>query len=174
MHNVINAYYIGAVKCMNKMAARLKLPQYADADKLTKAFHEAFYLPEKKLFRDSVESDHISMPSNVFAWFYGLVPDVDAFKQELLPRIREVRMSKAVLFEGFPLLACLLRDGEEELAFELLTDDGAWMNMLKEGATRTFESWGADWKWNTSLFHLTLSYGAAFLTDWPLKKIMTL
>ena len=123
------------------------------------------------MFRDSVETDHISMPSNVFAWFYGLVPDVEGLKEQLLPRIREVRMSKSVLFEGFPLLLCLLRDGEEELAFELLTDDGAWMNMLNEGATRTFESWGADWKWNTSLFHLTLSYGAAFLTDWPIKKV---
>lgn len=173
MHNVINAYYIGAVKCMNKMAARLGLPPYADAEKLTAAFQEAFYLPEKKMFRDSVDSDHISMPGNIFAWFYELVPDVESFKRELLPRIREARMRKSVLFEGFPLLTCLLRDGEQELAFELLTDDGAWMNMLKEGATRTFESWGADWKWNTSLFHLTLSYGAAFLTDWPLKKIMT-
>ena len=174
MHNVLNAYYIGAVKCMNKIAAALDLPPYADAEKLTGAFLKAFYLPEKKLFRDSVESDHISMPGNVFAWFYGLVPELEDFKKELLPRIRDARMSKSVLFEGFPLLACLIRDGEEELAYELLTDDGAWMNMLKEGATRTFESWGADWKWNTSLFHLTLSYGAAFLTDWPLKKVMSL
>ena len=86
---------------------------------------------------------------------------------------RNARMSKSVLFEGFPLLASLVREGEEKLAFELLTDDGAWMNMLKEGASRTFESWGANWKWNTSLFHLTLTYGALFLTDWPLKKIFT-
>ena len=25
--------------------------------------------------------------------------------------------------------------------------------MIKEGATTTFEAWGKDQKWNTSLFH---------------------
>ena len=26
-------------------------------------------------------------------------------------------------------------------------------NMINEGATTTFEAWGVDQKWNTSLFH---------------------
>ena len=173
MHNVINAYYIGAIKCMNKMASVLGLPPCGDAEKLTSAFYEVFYVPEKKLFRDSAGSSHISMPGNVFAWFYGLTDRAEGFRERMLPLVRDARMSKSVLFEGFPLLASLVRDGEDALAFELLTDDGAWMNMLKEGASRTFESWGADRKWNTSLFHLTLTYGALFLTDWPLKKIFT-
>lgn len=37
--------------------------------------------------------------------------------------------------------------------------------MLREGATTTFEGWGKETKWNTSLFHLTVSYAAVFLAD---------
>ena len=46
------------------------------------------------------------------------------------------------------------------------------MKMLAEGATRTFEGWGRDMKWNTSLFHLTLTLAAAFLTDWKPEKVL--
>ena len=37
--------------------------------------------------------------------------------------------------------------------------------MLSEGATATFECWGKDEKWNTSLFHMTFSYAAVFLAE---------
>jgi hypothetical protein len=37
--------------------------------------------------------------------------------------------------------------------------------MLRESATATYEGWGRDTKWNTSLFHLTLSYAALFLAN---------
>ena len=37
--------------------------------------------------------------------------------------------------------------------------------MLFEGASATFEGWGKETKWNTSLFHLTMSYAAVFLSD---------
>ena len=50
-------------------------------------------------------------------------------------------------------LAALIKCGEIEKAERLATDDGAWLNMLYEGATTTFEVWGKDQKWNTSLFH---------------------
>jgi hypothetical protein len=43
--------------------------------------------------------------------------------------------------------------GEREKAERLATDEGAWLNMLAEGATTTFEAWGKAQKWNTSLFH---------------------
>ena len=39
------------------------------------------------------------------------------------------------------------------------------LRMLREGATTIFEGWGKDEKWNTSLFHLTMSYAALFMTD---------
>ena len=45
----------------------------------------------------------------------------------------------------------------------MLASPEAWRRMIREGATRTFEGWGADTKWNTSLFHLTTAAGAIFL-----------
>ena len=50
-------------------------------------------------------------------------------------------------------LAALKVNGEDDLALELATNDNAWMNMISEGATTTFEAWGKDQKWNTSLCH---------------------
>ena len=52
-----------------------------------------------------------------------------------------------------------------------MLDEGAWLRMLSEDATTTFEGWGKDTKWNTSLFHLTMSYAAIFLSDTDLKKL---
>ncbi|MFA6930674.1 MAG: family 78 glycoside hydrolase catalytic domain [Lentisphaeria bacterium] len=170
-HNVINAYYIGAVKCLNKIARQLGLAPYGDAETLQKAFADAFYVPGQHLFRDSAESDHVSMPGNVFAYFFDLFPDPVAGKQSILAMVREKRLTQSLFFVTFPLFCGLIRDGEESLVYDLLTDRQAWLNMLSEGATRTFEGWSRDLKWNTSLFHLTLAYGAAFLTEWDIPEI---
>ena len=53
----------------------------------------------------------------------------------------------------------------EALLHELLVSPDAWLRNLREGATRTFEGWGRDTKWNTSLYHLTIASVALFLTD---------
>ena len=171
-HNAINAYYIGAVKCLNKIARWLGLEPYADAAALQAAFVEAFYDRERKLFRDSAESGHISMPGNIYAAFYELFPDRAGVKN-VIAMIREKRLSQSLLFVTFPLLAFLKKENEDELLRELLTDDQAWLNILAEGGTRTFEGWGRETKWNTSLFHLTLTFGAAFLTDWNISDILS-
>jgi len=65
-----------------------------------------------------------------------------------------------------------VRYGMENKIKTLMLDEGAWLRMLKEDATTTFEGWGKDVKWNTSLFHLTLSYGAVFLSDINLKNLL--
>ena len=58
------------------------------------------------------------------------------------------------MYIGIYLIYGLMRQGETELLHELLVDEGAWLRMLSEGATSTFEAWYKDQKWNTSLFHL--------------------
>lgn len=174
-HNAINAYYIGAIKCLNKVAGLIGMRPYKTADELSvleSAFVDAFYDHERMLFRDSVSSSHISMPGNAFALWFELFPNsdgVEKFKQ----MIREKRLSQSMFFVTFPMFCALIRDGEEALVHDLLTDEHAWLNMISEGATRTFEGWGKDMKWNTSLFHLTMSYGAAFLTDFNAKEIFS-
>ncbi len=170
-HNAINAYYIGAVKCLNKIAAKLGRAPYADAEKLQEAFVNAFYDREKQLFRDSGKSEHISMAGNVYAAFYELFPEETGYSN-MMAMIREKRLSKGLLFVTLPLLAFVKKRGDEELLHELLTDNKAWLNIINQDGKRTFEGWSRDMKWNTSLFHLTLTLGAAFLTDWNLSEIL--
>ena len=54
-------------------------------------------------------------------------------------------------------------DGDTQRLRTALLDPGAWLRMLREGAATTYEGWGRDTKWNTSLFHLTMAYALAFL-----------
>ena len=63
------------------------------------------------------------------------------------------------------------KDGEDARLRTALLHEGAWLRMLREDATTTFEGWGRDTKWNTSLFHLTMSYAAAFMADVDLWHI---
>lgn len=173
MHNVINAWYIGAIKSYNKTARKLGEPEYPGEAKLVEAFQNAFYDSQKKLFKDSVESSHSSFQANIFPWFMGLYPDEDC-RKNIVELVRKNRMKKSMLYTTFPMLVSLRRDGEEQLLYELLTDDGAWLNMINEGATSTFEGWSKTSKWNTSLFHLLLTYGAVFMVEWDVGKTLDL
>ena len=67
----------------------------------------------------------------------------------------------------------LAKDGDEARIREALLHDGAWKRMLDEDATTTFEGWGKETKWNTSLFHLTMSYAALFIADVDLKPLFS-
>lgn len=173
-HNVINAWYVGAVRAFNRTARRLGEREYEGESRLVEAFRRAFYDPQKKLFRDSVESARTSYPSNIYAWFLGLYPDGEC-RAEIIKMIRQKRLDKGMLFISFPLLAGLQRDGEEELLLSLITDKKAWLRMIEEGASATYEGWGKDAKWNTSLFHLTLSSCAALMVEgYDIGKVIDL
>ena len=165
VHNVINAHYIGAVKYLNKIARCLGYELHYDEKPLLEAYWKGFYSPEKKLFKDRVGSEHISLIGNVFPLMYDLCPDSET-EGSIIDLIKERGFTKVMLFGAYPILAGLKRLGKTELMYECLKDEGAWKRMLREGATSTFEGWGKDSKWNTSLFHLTLTYAAVFLTDW--------
>lgn len=165
VHNVINAHYIGAVKYLNKIAKCLGYDSYCDEKPLVEAFHKAFYVPEKKLYKDNIKSEHISLISNVFPFMYDFCPDSET-EESIINLIEERGFTKVMLFGAYPILEGLKRLGKTELMHKCLKDEGAWKRMLREGATSTFEGWGKDSKWNTSLFHLTLTYAVIFLTDW--------
>ena len=57
------------------------------------------------------------------------------------------------VYMAYFTLAALKNAGEYDACIELATDEGTWLNMIKEGATLTCEAWGKDQKWNTSLCH---------------------
>ena len=169
-HISINAYYIHAVRTLNKMAELLGVENYRDEAQLVAAFYDTFYKKEVSLFVDSEGSDHVSLVGNVFPYSFGLFPSEEC-RQSILRLFDAHGIASLSMFCTFPLLSGLARDGEEERLTSALLSDGAWRRMLSEGATTTFEGWGKDTKWNTSLFHLTMSYAAVFLADVDLKML---
>ena len=169
-HVVANAYYVEAISFANKMARILNLAEYRDLTPIHRAFLDAFYVPEKRRFRDSNETEHISLIGNVYPFAFGLCPE-DGSREDILDWIRERGTHDLSLFTTFPTFEGIVRMGRGEVIEELLLDDGAWLRMLREDATTTFEGWGKDTKWNTSLFHLTMSYAAVFMSDADLKSL---
>ena len=169
-HVSINAYYIGALRAINKMADILGEKPYRDEKPLLAAFHNAFYDPHRALFVDREGSDHASLVGNVFPYAFGLCPNEES-RQRFLRMLDENGIHSLSMFCTFPTLMGLARDKENERIRAALLDEGAWLRMLAEGATTTFEGWGKDTKWNTSLFHLTMSYAAVFLADIDLPTL---
>ena len=169
-HNVINAYYICAIKALNRIASLLGLPEYRHTDELEAAYRAAFFDEERHLFRDAPKSSHSALPSNAMALAVGLCPDSET-KANIIEMIRTKPVSASAFFMTFASLAGLKREGRDALVIELIKNDGRWLNMLREGATATFEAWGRDSKWNTSLFHLCYTFAVIFLCDWGIDEL---
>lgn len=170
-HNVINAYYIGAIKVMNALARILGLPAYRNPSALQESYVHYFYDPKRKVFVDSPSSNHVSIPGNAIALMYDLCPDKQT-EMNIVTMYKKKRLTSSMFFMTYPILFGLRRIGEKELTYQLIKDEEAWPRMLREGATSTFEGWGKDTKWNTSLFHLTLVYAIVFLTEWGIEETM--
>lgn len=172
LHNAVNAWYVGAIKSLNEIARRTGRSRYVDSRPLEGAFVKAFWDPERKLFVDRLGSHHISLPGNVYAAFFRLEPEAeaDAFRRRFLALAKDRAYASISLFQFIPLFARLKADGETEVLHDFLASPDAWLRMLREGGTRTFEGWGRDTKWNTSLFHLTTASVVLFLTDSALNR----
>jgi len=167
VHNVISAWYIGAMQCMNAIARRIGRPAPFDTAPVEDAFRRAFWNDERGLFVDREGSRHVSLPGNVYAAFFHLAPPAraDAFHARYLDLVREKAYSSISMFQFCPLFFYLRETGEKTLLHDLIASPDAWLRMLREDATRTFEGWGRDTKWNTSLFHLTCASVVLFLAD---------
>jgi len=163
-HVSINAYYLGAIRIANRMAGILDLPPYRDDRPVEHAFYTAFYHPAKDLFRDGEHTDHVSLVGNSFVYGFGLYRS-ESTKENILSLLDAHGISSLSFFCTFPVLMGLCRDNDTERIKAALLHNDAWLRMLREDATTTFEGWGKDTKWNTSLFHLTMSYAALFLAD---------
>lgn len=169
-HVSLNAYYIEAVRTVNKMAEHLGEAMYRDEKYLTDAFENAFYNRETHLFKDSLASSHISLVGNATAFGLGLCPDKKCV-ETIVSMIQERKISSMSFFCTFLALMGIVRYNKSDMIKDMMSDEGAWLRMLSEDATTTFEGWGKDTKWNTSLFHLTMSYGALFLADIDLEVL---
>lgn len=167
LHNAINAYYIGGVKALNRLSEMLGREPFADAVALEKSFMDAFYDKEQGFFRDAEGSTHVSLPGNALPLRFDLCPD-----KETEERIVQMMLEKDVTASAFTIsytcLVAMARLGKTEEMKKFIAHPDRWLRMLREGGTSTFEAWGKDMKWNTSLFHLTFSHVALFLTDWDM------
>lgn len=150
VHNVINAYYIGAVKTLNDIEKILNKEMSFDSEGLKKSYINAFL--RDSLFADSETSSHCSLHSNVFPLYFDLVPDDK--KESVINFIIKKGFSCGVYVSYF-LMKALAENNRKAEVFSLLTNGGehGWLNMIKEGATTCFEAWGKEQKFNTSLFH---------------------
>lgn len=151
-HNVINAFYIGAIDTLNKIGEIIGEEKLYNTDKLKCAYVNAFYDKATGLFCDSEGKTHSALHSNVLPLYFGITTD------EMVENIRAFIMKKGlscgVQFSYF-VLKSLARIGayEDELSLLLNESERSWVNMIREGATCTFEAWGKEQKWNTSLCH---------------------
>ena len=91
--------------------------------------------------------------------------------ENIIKMLIDNKISSLSFFCTFPALMGLLRNNRWDLIEEAILDEGAWKRMLSEGATTTFEGWGKDTKWNTSLFHLTMCDVIVFMADIDTEKI---
>lgn len=154
-HNVINAYYYGALLYLEKIESALELDTHLrrrELGQVRQAFWDAFYDEERMLFRDAEEVHHCALHSNGMVIFFGLE------KAESRKNIAELIRQKGLncgVYTAYFILKGLSNIGEHQLMYNLMTGESehSWCNMLREGATTCFEAWGKDQKWNTSLCH---------------------
>lgn len=153
LHNVINAYYIGAWQVRDEIAYLLNLAvDEKRAERRRRAYLDAFYDPATKRFRDTPSSNHHSLHANVLPAFFGLVPEEARESVQTLILSRGLRCG---VFFSYFVLKGLCRLGATDEAYLLMLNESeqGWINMLREGATTCFEAWGKEQKWNTSLCH---------------------
>lgn len=153
LHNVINAFWYGFVEAYDEISLILGKSKSGKAERIKKAFVEAFYDEKVGLFCDSATKKHSAVHSNVLPLYFGIMKDNDSFINNACELITQKKLTSMGVYMSYFALEALMKNGREELAIELAEDDGAWLNMINEGGSVTFEAWGKEQKWNTSLFH---------------------
>ncbi|MFI3229903.1 MAG: family 78 glycoside hydrolase catalytic domain, partial [Bacillota bacterium] len=149
-HNVINALYVGMIKCVEEIKDILGVPYDSQFARLKQAYIDTFFDTKTGLFVDAIGSKHSSLHANTYAIFFDLAPKT----HNIVSHISKKGLSCGVFMSYFVLMG-LINIGETETAIALLTNttSHSWHNMIAEGATTAYEAWGKDQKKNTSLCH---------------------
>ena len=152
VHNVINAFYVGCVKNIEKIREILGLPTDGESARLAAAFDRVFFDGKTGLYVDAEGSRHSSLHANALPLFYGFVP---AERAQPVCDFLIRRGFVCGVYMSYFLLRGICRYGRQADAYRMIVSEApnAWYNMVREGATTCFEAWGKDQKWNTSLCH---------------------
>lgn len=153
VHNVINAFWIGFLKSFDEISEILGFTTANKAETAEKSYIEAFFDKNIGLFCDSEKRTHSAVHSNVLPLYFGIKKDDDAFIKNAIGFIEKKKLTSMGVYMSYFALSALKKNGEYEKAVALATDEKAWLNMIAQGGTSTFEAWGKEQKWNTSLFH---------------------
>lgn len=164
-------HYLKAIHMANVMAKELGVPAYRDEREVGDAIIRTMYDKKRHLFRDSIVSEHVSYIGNLFPLAFDLIPD-ERFRANVEKMIAKNRVAVVNEFGPYPILEYFVKKGDEKTLSEMLLDPGAWLHMIESGANVTWEAWGKDCKWNTSLFHNSLAYAAIYMSDIDLKKFL--
>lgn len=152
VHNVVNAFYVGATLNVERIKEILEIPFEEKGIALAETFNRVFLSPETGLYTDAEGSSHSSLHANILPAFYGFVPEEN--REEIADFLTEKGLVCGVYMAYF-LLRALCRLGRYEASYDLITSRGenSWYNMVREGATTCMEAWSKDKKSNTSLCH---------------------
>ena len=104
---------------------------------------------------------HQSLLTQLFSLCFGLCSEES--EKEILSLALEKGINSVNIFGSFPFLYYLHETDNRDLLINQFANENAWLKMISEGATTTFECWGKDLKWNTSLFHLTHASAVLFM-----------
>lgn len=152
LHNVINAFWCGFLQSVDELYSVLDMCPTGLTEAAKKGFVKAFYNEETHLFCDNSNLIHSAIHSNILPLLFG-IGITDENKGAIISLIKEKGLYSMGVYMAYFALAALKSAGEMSLAEELATDERCWLNMIREGATTTYEAWGKEQKANTSLCH---------------------
>lgn len=171
-NTVVNAFHYRAMQLLARMADALgrhdearELNSYCDAFRHT--FNATMIDPTTGTYRDGIDTDHRSLHANLFPLAFGLVPE--EYERSVVDYIRSRGMACSVYAAQF-LLDGLYDMAEGDYALHLLTKDDirSWRNMIRAGATITFEAWDNSFKPNQDWNH---AWGAAPADIIPMRLV---
>jgi len=162
INTVVNAFHLAAMKRMAELALALGEVDEAEefgahARRTHAQFQRRLFDSERGLYRDGVNTDHISLHANLFPLAFGLVPEDK--KQGVVEWLQDRDMDCSVYAAQY-LLEGLFRNNGERKAIELITapTDRSWRHMVESGTTITWEAWDLKYKPNQDWNH---AWGAA-------------
>ncbi len=165
----VNLFFYGMLKevseLYNIVGDSKKAEEYKELYlKMEKGIQDKLYDNKIKLYKDTEDSDHSAMHTNVLQLFFGLeAPDGYETIKDLIMK----RGLNCGVYFAYYVIEGLYRAGYHKEAYKLITNDSiySWKNMLREGATTCMEVWGAEQKWNTSWCHPWASSPIYFITS---------